>query len=307
MTARRNAVPWLVVVALILGVTPFEAQRTPTFTSRISSVSVDVSVKVGARPVANLTAADFRLEDNGVTQTIEAVSIEAVPIDVTLFHDTSPSLAGKIDQLKNDIQRIARLLRPSDRFRLLTFSLGIDVTPWHAAGEVLDLRRVRVVRISAVDDALIIAMMERSEPDRRHLIVALTDAVDAGSAVGSAAVRDVASRAEAVLHLVRMEPRGGTRYTAGQWLPISGDFGGADLLGEAAERTGGNVHEASSTRDVVGAFRQAFDDFRQSYVLRYTPQGVDSAGWHQISVAVPTVRGVSVRARQRYFVAPRSR
>jgi VWFA-related protein len=282
-------------------------QPQATFTSRTSLVSVDVSVRVGANPIPNLTAADFTLRDNGVVQSIDAVSIEAVPIDVTLFHDTSPSLAGKIDQLKDDLQRIAKLLKPGDRFRVLTFGLGIDATRWHEAGEPLDLSAVRVGRISPVDDALIVAMMRRPEPDRRHLIVALTDAQDAGSAVGSDAVRDVASRAEAVLHIVKMEPEGGNRFTSGQWLPIGGDAGGEAILGDAAARTGGRVHEASSTRDVVAAFRRAYDDFRQSYVLRYTPKDVPMAGWHEIAVEVPGAPRATVRARRGYFVTSPSR
>jgi VWFA-related protein len=304
---RRAGLACVAIVAASTLMAPLHSQQAPTFTSRISSVSVDVSVRVGAKPVANLTAADFRLRDNGVEQAIEALSIEAVPIDVTVFHDTSPSLAGKLDQLKDDIQRIARLLRPSDRFRLLSFSLGIDVSRWTAAGEPLDLSAVRVGRISAVDDALVLAMMVKPEPDRRHLIVALTDAVDAGSAVGSVAVRDIASRAEAVLHLVHMKQASGARYTAGQWLPIMGDAGGDGTLGEAAIRTGGAVHDASSTRDVVGAFRLAFDDFRQSYVLRYTARGAPAAGWHDITVEVPSVAGAIVRARRGYFVTTSGR
>ena len=65
------------------------------------------------------------------------------------------------------------------------------------------------------------------------------------------------------------------------------------------------MHDASGSRDVIAAFRMAFDDFRQSYVLRYAPAGVERAGWHDIQVTVPAERGVSVRARRGYFVEPR--
>jgi hypothetical protein len=263
---------------------------------------VDVSVRRGAAPVANLAAVDFRLFDNGVEQVIEALSIESVPIDVTLFHDTSPSLSGKIDDLKADVRRIASLLRPADRVRLVTFGINVDVSPWWPVGDPIDLTRVKVGRISAVNDALIVAMIRRPEPDRRHLVVALTDAVDAGSAVSTATLEAVAARAEAVVHLVRMPQKAGARYTAGQWLPIMGDVDGPDRLGVAAERTGGRLHDASGSRDVIAAFRLAFDDFRQSYVLRYSPAGITRAGWHDIKVEVPGVSGATVRARRGYFV-----
>lgn len=292
----------LIAAVVAAGVAAVPAQQRPTYSARADLVSVDVSVRRGNNPIANLTAADFRLHDNGVEQTIEAVSIEAVPIDVTLFHDTSPSLSGKLDDLKSDIRRIVELLRPADRVRLVTFGMQVDVTPWWPASEPIDLSRVKVGRISAVNDALIVAMLRRPEPDRRHLIVALTDAVDAGSALSTASVDAVASRADGVLHLVRMPQKAGARYTAGQWLPIMGDHGGPEALGAAAQRTGGRVHDASGSRDIIAAFRLAFDDFRQSYVLRYSPNGVERPGWHEIQVAVPGHPDAIVRARRGYFV-----
>jgi VWFA-related protein len=288
----------LVAVSVAAGT----AEQRPIYSARADLVSVDVSVRRGNNPIANLTASDFRLHDNGVEQTIDAASIEAVPIDVTLFHDTSPSLSGKLDDLKSDIRRIIGLLRPADRVRLVTLGMQVDVTPWWPTNEPIDLSRVRVGRISAVNDALIVAMLRRPEPDRRHLIVALTDAVDAGSAINTAAVDAVASRTDGVLHLVRMPQKAGARYTAGQWLPIMGDSGGPAALGGAAARTGGRLHDASGSRDIIAAFRLAFDDFRQSYVLRYSPNGVERPGWHEIQVTVPGHPDAIVRARRGYFV-----
>ena len=71
-------------------------------------------------PVSGLGAADFTLKDNGVPQTIDAVVVEAVPIDVTLVVDTSGSAAGAIARLLADAQKISGRLRATDRFRLLT-------------------------------------------------------------------------------------------------------------------------------------------------------------------------------------------
>jgi hypothetical protein len=96
-----------------------QAQR-PVFQSTTSVVTVSVSVKRGNNAVAKLTAGDFALTDNGVAQTVDAVSIESVPIDVTLFLDTSGSTAGKLDETptwKRSFRSCA-----GDRFRLLTIS-----------------------------------------------------------------------------------------------------------------------------------------------------------------------------------------
>jgi hypothetical protein len=53
-----------------------------------------------------------------VTQSIDAVTIESVPLDVTLFMDTSGSTAGALDRMKSNVISIAKMLRPDDRIPL---------------------------------------------------------------------------------------------------------------------------------------------------------------------------------------------
>src|SRR5690606_32181067 len=45
-----------------------------------------------------------------------------------------------------------------------------------------------------------------------------------------------------------------------------------------------------------------FDQYRQGYVLRYTPRGVKREGWHDIVVRVPGRPSATVQARRGYFV-----
>ena len=79
-----------------------ERSANKPFSARaLRSVAISASVKRDNAPVANLTAADFRLTDNGVPQSIDAVTIESVPLDVTLFMDTSGSTAGALDRMKS--------------------------------------------------------------------------------------------------------------------------------------------------------------------------------------------------------------
>jgi hypothetical protein len=49
-------------------------------------------------------------------------------------------------------------------------------------------------------------MIARVDVDRRHLIVAMTDAIDTVSVLDAPAVGDVAARSDAVLHIVRVDP-----------------------------------------------------------------------------------------------------
>ena len=279
--------------------------QTPVYRASSVNVLVTVSVKRGNRVVANLTAKEFRLTDNGIEQQVDAVSIESVPIDVTLFLDTSGSTSGRLDEMKEDVQGIIKLLRPNDRFRLLTIGDAVDEpVPWVSAGTRVPLPFSAVGGISLIHDALAIALLHRTDPDRRHLIVGMTDREDCGSVVSSAQLREMAGRSDAVLHLVQQSGSGGdVTYRTRDCSPTRRTDGPAVIL-EAAERTGGELHEGSfffRSRSILNQFKRVFDDFRQSYMLRYTPRGVTLPGWHAIDVQVPSVRDATIRARKGYF------
>jgi Ca-activated chloride channel family protein len=278
------------------------AQQRPTFRTRTDHVSVSVSVKNRNVAVAGLTVDDFRLFDNGVLQTVERVSIEGVPIDLTLFIDTSPSFMGRANALKDDIRQIAALLRPGDRVRLIAFGNEVDeVVPWTDAGREVNLDALRIARISSVYDGLAASLLHQPGPDRRHLIVALTDGVDYNSAVSSERVLDISARVEGVLHLVLMQSAHSPLPNAPQGAYMRGpDSKGDDRLGDAAERTGGRLQSPIFSFNMVKAFQQVFDDFRTSYVLRYTPTGVRPDGWHELKVEVPKAPKATIRARRGY-------
>lgn len=290
----------LVVMALVIAAAVKGQQ--PTFRTRTDSVSVSVSVKNRNVAVAGLTVSDFRLLDDGVPQTIERVSIEGVPIDLTLFIDTSPSFIGHLNDLKDDIRTIAAVLRPDDRMRVIAFHNEIEeVVPWTAPRKDVNLDRLHIARISSVYDGLAASLLHQPGPDRRHLIVAVTDGLDYNSAVSSERVLDISGRVEGVLHLVVTRSSGAPLPNAPQPAIMRGPDGrGGQRLGDAAERTGGRMHEPIFGGNLVRMFTQVFDDFRTSYVLRYTPTGVQSGGWHELKVEVPSQPRATIRARRGY-------
>jgi hypothetical protein len=136
------------------------------------------------------------------------------------------------------------------------------------------------------------------------MVLALTDAEDAGGVVSIETLTAVADRSEAVLHLVLLgeersdaPQRGVTR----QWNPTRAARAEVALVQQLAVRTGGLVHDEPLFRNhVVSSFKKAFDDFRQSYVLRYSPQGVPRTGWHELKVEVARPGKLTVRARRGY-------
>lgn len=296
-------------------------QQPPVFRASATAVSVDVSVRSGNLPVGGLTAADFSLSDQGVPQEIAAVEVSTLPVDVTVVVDISARAAGRLERFQADINEIGALLRPGDGLRLIGY--GYDVVEALSLQPVDSPRRLeRTVTLggTSLHDAMVAALVQPSKTDRRRLVVVLADRTDTLSVLHAAKVLAVARRADAVLHIIGLqngcvsrtaswrydEPpppdllptRPAVRHAAG--LPCDPDD--FETLTAAAEATGGNVHNLSwISASAVQGFKRAFDDFHSSYVLRYTPRGVATEGWHEIGVKVLRPGRFSVRARKGYF------
>lgn len=282
-------------------------QTLPAPTS-VETVHVPVAVRDGNRLVRDLQTDDFVVSDAGVRQDIQALSVEAVPLDVTLILSGGRGLQPReqmaiAEKLDRDVQQIAKLIGPRDRLRILRIDTLVEelrpllpVTSQSAAPAI-----PRNSGVSSVHDALAVALMRHVPRDRRHLIVAITDAIDTMSFTTAARVRDIAARSEALLELVVVNShRGRPRLTYER--PRFFEFDEA-LLTEAAAATGGELRgrRLFGNLDAASAFKRVFDEFKQSYVLRFTPRDVPASGWHELSVSIPQQPGFTIRARPGYF------
>ncbi|MFM8532443.1 MAG: hypothetical protein ACKOEC_02445, partial [Acidimicrobiia bacterium] len=231
----------MVIVGACLTTAATHAQAV--FRARTESVAISASVKRGNAPVANLQSGDFRLTDNGVAQAVEAVTIESVPLDVTLFMDTSGSTAGALDRMKRNVASIAGMLRPDDQFRLITIGLSVETpVPWQPAGRPLSLDMKAVPGISLVYDALFVALTHTPAAGRRHLVVAMTDGQDCGSLLDGPRVLDASGRSEAVLHWIYVSAGGAfveRSIPAGCPRTVAG---GEPFVAPSARRCGGVKH-----------------------------------------------------------------
>jgi hypothetical protein len=277
------------------------------------AVAVNVSVKRGNIPTLGLAAEDFRLFDNNVPQRVAAVSMDTVPVDVSFVLDLTASVAWDVETPRDAVRRMATFLRPTDRFRVFTMGNSVvNVIPWQLAGAP-DASKIQYTggSISLVADSVLVALLHRGDPDRRHLVIALTDGQDVCSLASGESLRRAAERSGAVFHWVDLQLGALARaefFTRSQGVkstcrnsrnPV--DF--ERFLSDAARLTGGSVHTASSSSDATGIvlfFDAILDDFRRSYILHYVPEGVPRTGWHRLRVELKP-NGLTVRARTGYW------
>ncbi len=271
-----------------------DSQQQPIYRGRVDLVSINASVRDANKPIGGLTAADFEVLDNGVKQSIETMSIETLPIDVTLLLDVSRSVEGpRLERLKGSVTETSLLLRPTDRLRLIAVQHVLrELFPLQPGGTPPPVAGLTAAGGTALYDGIAAALMQAAEPDRRQLIIAYTDGQDTISALSIETVRDLSGFSDTVVQFVvpTARPGGGNRA---ENLP------GTSALSDLATRTGGQLFVMDYAAPITEAFKQAIGDFRTSYVLRYVPTGVNSAGWHDVQVKV-TSGNYEVRARKGY-------
>jgi VWFA-related protein len=261
-------------------------QEVPVFSAGVESVRLDVLVTDRDRVITGLQASDFEVRDEGVLQDVEIVG-SGMPLNLILALDTSASLAGEpFEHLLSAGQALLDRLRPEDLAGLVTFSHEVSLR------EGLTRDRARLRRAlaaiqprgeTALVDGSYAAMMLGETDVGRDFVIVFSDGVDTSSWLSEPQVFEAARRCNVVTYGVSVR---------GSAAP--------DFLGRLCWMTGGSLFELASTRDLSATFIQIFEEFRNRYLLRYTPHGVSGEGWHQIEVRVKGRRGAA-RVRSGYM------
>jgi Ca-activated chloride channel family protein len=307
-TASRAIAGVTACITITIGIT-LSAQR---FTSHAVAVRVDVLVTDGKTPVPGLTAADFEVRDAGVVQNVKQIDIEQLPLNLVLTVDTSQSVEGtRMTALLDAARRLVGALREPDRVALLSFSTRVrllsPLTPSRPQITAA-LNQLSASGATSLRDAVFSALALREDDPGRTLLLVFSDGNDTSSWLTTPKVMEAARRTDAVVYAVGIRQQ--AQFTGYSVTPLSreptvvtrtqtveemGEF-----LRKVTEETGGRALFASTDADLRGTFARTLDEFRNRYVLSYTPTGVAATGWHTLNVKLKSKRG-KVTARRGYF------
>jgi VWFA-related protein len=281
----RRALAGLAALAL-LGASG-AAQQSPAFSSKIEAVRVDALVTDNGQPVLGLRPADFEVVDNGVTQTVDLVSFDEIPLNVILALDMSDSVAGdRLSQLRAAGGRLLESLHKEDQAALVSFSHEVRLAA-KLTGDVAAVRSALgeshgTGTTSLIDGAYAGLMIGESDAGRALLIV-FSDGVDTSSWLRADAVLDTAKRADVVVYGVSVVSR------------LKPEF-----LRDLTSLTGGRLFEIEKTANLPATFLGILEEFRHRYLVSYTPKGVAKDGWHKLDVRVKN-RRATIKARPGYL------
>ena len=305
---RRHARFLAALAVAVIAATPSKAVSqqppAPTFRAGADAVSVDASVRREKRPVAGLKISDFQLLDNGVPQQISDVSYERLPIDVTVLLDVSASVTGSVlDQLRQSVRQLKADLGASDRLKLVAFNMQVRrLADFEAPASATDaaFSTLSGRGSSAIFDSVAVQLAAPTPSGRRHLIVLFTDGQDSSSITDPEMLFDVARRTTSTVDIVlasAVAERSASPFARSPGRP---PITIGRMYDQLARETGGAVVTTAPGENLASTFRRTLADFRSSYVLYFTPQGVDRSGSHTIDVRVKQ-EGTEVRARRGYI------
>lgn len=261
------------------------AAQQPRFSSGVEAVRVDVLVTERGRPVTGLTADDFDVRDNGVKQAVTLIGFERVPLNVVLVLDLSASVAGdRLEDLRRGCRALLSRLAPADHAAIVGFShvvvLGGDLTTDHKRLRTL-LDTARPAGDTALVDATYTGMIVGESRPGRALVMVFSDGLDVSSWLPADRVLEAAKRSETVVYAITVK---------GTW---------PAFLDALTTQTGGRLLDVEA-RNLSGTFLDVLNEFRERYLLSFTPQGVSHGGWHALTVTL-TRRAGTVKARPGYL------
>jgi VWFA-related protein len=281
--------PGAAALVLVLTAPAASSAQQALFSAGVSLVRVDVLAADRGKPIANLTARDFEVLDNGASQRIDAVFGEAEALDVLFVFDRSGSVAGEtLGRLAEAARAVLDQLEPDDRAGLLvfdhTFSLGAALTTDRNAVRQA-INDIGPGGATSLRDTLYVALTLAQNSSRRTMILVFTDGLDSSSWLSTDEVLNLARQSDAVVYAVPFrKPE-------------------ESLLGDVAEATGGRMVLADSSDRLKRVFLDVLVEMRARYLLTFSPSGVEAPGWHTLTVRLKNRNG-RITARSGYFVSP---
>ena len=260
---RNTERAWITTVALTSG----------------ESIDVDlVEVPLRVRSRRAVTAADLRVRENGVEQTVREVIATRPPAHFAFVVDRSLSMSdGRLQAALRAVDEARKHLREGDSASLVLFNHQVarPLPLTRSSTAMSALRSTTPSGGTSLRDAV-----ASTTGARRTYVLVISDGGDRNSQLSEDAALRRISGAKTVVSAITLGSR-------------------SSFLERAAAATGGRTIRASAA-DVGAQLAAMLEDINSRYTLVYQSSGT-ADGWRAIAVTSRT-RGVEIAsARTRYF------
>ncbi len=249
---------------------PAPAREPGRIRAEVNLVAIVAGVlDQNGRPTPDLPKEAFELYEEGVRQRIEVFEAETQrPLDLALMIDSSLSTLKEFSfEREAAAHFIRQVVRPGDRLAVFEFADAVtqltefssDV-PWLQSA----VRRIAPGAGTALYDAVYLGSetLAKRPPDRRRVLVLVTDAGETTSRVNFEAARRAALRSQAMLYTVVIRP---VKSESGR------NTAGEHALETITETAGGAMYYPDSVAELDSIFDRIDRELRTQYRLGYYP------------------------------------
>jgi Ca-activated chloride channel family protein len=265
------------------------ALTAPQFISSVNQVEVYASVTGSSgAPVHGLSAADFDVREDDVTQAVTVFAEADFPLAAALAVDASFSMAGeRLAVAKSAARLFLGALRADDQAMLIAVGGRADVIAPLSSDRDAQFAALNALSpwgTTSLHDAVIGAIDALQPAAGRRALVLLSDGDDRYSVASADEVVDRARQADVMIYPVAL----------GREMP--------PLFVRLADITGGRAYHQRNTASLPETLRAIADELRSQYLIGYTPSRPlgGRREWRDIDVRVRQP-GVTVRARDGYY------
>lgn len=307
-TLFRSCALMFSTLALTLGGS-VHAQQNIALTASDDVVKLDtaeVSIPVTVRShrtgglIGTLSREDFAVYEDGVKQDVVFFAREHVPVSVVLLIDTSSSVRGELENIKEAAYNFLQALEPQDQVSIIGFADDVTlIQDWTRSKRdlTLSLERLKSGKFTAFYDALYLAAREQLDGVKgRKAIIVLSDGVDnRASSTSWDEAYDAIIRSEATVYIVSKTAilrasiqrelltydHAGSLFTNAatsdaqyarqlkQVLQVLDDSE-RDLTRIAAD-TGARIYLPMTMYDLRDAYSQVATELKSQYIINYVP------------------------------------
>jgi len=289
----------------VLSVSQSTSRRSVPTTLRVDSDLVLINTIVTdshGKPVTGLSASQFRLQEDGVEQTIQFCSSEDAPVSIGLVLDSSGSMGNKIELLKRAAVQFVRAANPADEYFAVQFQARpkIAVPLTTDTDRVLEfIKGIEAGGSTALFDAIHLAVneMRRARYPRKALII-VSDGMDNHSRYTERETKRLMSEVDFPIFGINVwQPqRSGNRYAIQRQDPST--------LEMLLPRSGGRVFAVRDLKKLSMTTELISVEIRNEYVLGYAPSNRQANGkFHHVSINLESSagRGLRISHRSGYY------
>lgn len=295
------------------------------------SVTVTVTSRDRSDYIPGLTAADFRLSEDGDRQNVSAVSRERVPLSLAIVVDSGTTmLSGMRRELAAEaVDKVVSALGPEDEFTTLFLGRTIEQRqPWTRGNGLTTANwdRWNPIGVASLHDGLRDAFLKLQEArNQRHVTLVLTPGFESAGRMSlanlvksrpasetslfafglgphrqeEAAVEDrrvITTRPRTSEDVRKLDPLGTVAVDPTPLMQV-------DNLDQLVGDSGGTVTRILSMPEATMAARNLLAELQNQYVVSFTPKKALDGKYRKLKIEVNR-RGLYVRHRGGYLAVP---